>query len=192
MHFSSHEKLGVIIDGSNTHATVRALGYDIDYKRLQSWLGSQGRLVASEYYTAILPAETESSEYVSLRPLVDWLQYNGWRVTTLEGKLVVNDHGRRHVRSSIMMELAMGMIRMARYADHIVLVSGTGDLRPVVAEVQRQGVRVSVASSVKSMPPMVSDDLRRQADQFLELDDLKDDIGRLGPRPVRTRTEAAE
>ncbi|MEL7206242.1 MAG: NYN domain-containing protein, partial [Pseudomonadota bacterium] len=32
--------------------------------------------------------------------------------------------------------------------------------------------------TIRSQPPMISDELRRQADNFIELEDLKDVIGR--------------
>ena len=77
-------------------------------------------------------------------------------------------------------ELAIDVMEMAQYLDHVVLFSGDGDFRRLVEAVQRKGVRVTVVSTVRSQPPMVADELRRQADVFVELEDLADDIARAG------------
>ena len=79
-------------------------------------------------------------------------------------------------------ELAVDAMELAPHVDHIVLFSGDGDFRPLLESIQRQGVRVSVVSTIRSQPPMISDELRRQADNFIELQELKDVIGR-PPRP---------
>jgi uncharacterized LabA/DUF88 family protein len=75
-------------------------------------------------------------------------------------------------------ELAVDALELASRVDHIVLFSGDGDFRPLIESLQRQGVRVSVVSTIRSQPPMISDELRRQADNFIELDELKDVLGR--------------
>ena len=78
-------------------------------------------------------------------------------------------------------ELTVNAMELAPHVDHIVLFSGDGDFRPLVESLQRQGVRVSVVSTVRSQPPMIADELRRQADNFIELEGLRDVVG----RPVR-------
>jgi uncharacterized LabA/DUF88 family protein len=77
-------------------------------------------------------------------------------------------------------------MELAARVDHVVLFSGDGDFRPLVESLQRQGVRVSVVSTIRSQPPMIADELRRQADNFIELDELREVIGRppREPRPV--------
>jgi uncharacterized LabA/DUF88 family protein len=75
-------------------------------------------------------------------------------------------------------EIAVDMMEMSAHADHMVLFSGDGDFRVLLEAVQRRGSRVTVVSTVKSQPPMASDDLRRQADSFIDLADLADLIGR--------------
>ena len=85
-------------------------------------------------------------------------------------------------------EIAVDAMELAPHVDHVVLFSGDGDFRPLVEGLQRQGVRVSVVSTIRSKPPMIADELRRQTDNFIELDELKDVIG----RPPREPHERAE
>ncbi len=191
MYFSENERLGLLVDGSNTHAAARSLNFDIDYKRLQEWARTKARLVASEYYTAIVPTDSAEDGYVSVKPLVDWLTYNGWRMKTVDAKVSINEvTGRRHVRSSINMEICVGIMRMSRHVDHILLCSGNGDFRPAIADAQSQGVRVTALSTLQAgySGPMVSDDLRRQVDQFIDLTELEKQIG----RPIEARRSHIE
>ena len=177
---SDNEKIALFIDGANLYATAKSLGFDIDYKRLLKEFHGRGRLVRAFYYTALV----EDQEYSSIRPLVDWLDYNGYAVVTKPAKEFVDSLGRRKVKGNMDIELAVDAMEMADHLDHIVLFSGDGDFRPLVESLQRQGVRVSVVSTIRSQPPMIADELRRQADNFIELDELKDVIGR-PPREPR-------
>jgi uncharacterized LabA/DUF88 family protein len=86
-------------------------------------------------------------------------------------------------------ELAVNAMELASRIDHAVLFSGDGDFRPLVESLQRQGVRVSVVSTIRSQPPMIADELRRQADNFIELDELRDVIGRPPREPRWERNE---
>lgn len=172
--FYTEEKLAVFIDGSNLYAAARALEFDIDYRLLLNWAGSKGRLVRAFYYTALM----EDQEYSPLRPLVDWLDYNGYTMVTKPAREFIDSQGRRKVKGNMDIELAIDMMEMADHVDHIILFSGDGDFRRLVEAVQRKGVRVTVISSIKSTPPMVSDDLRRQADHFLDLETLAPEIQR--------------
>lgn len=176
-YFHGTERIGIIVDGANTHATTRAVGMDIDYKRLLAFAADNGRLIRAEYYTAMAPAGPDS-EYTSLRPLIDWLQYNGWHPITPIGREFTSENGRRVIKSGINVETAVGICRMARNVDHLLLFSGNGDFCPAVIEAQRAAVRVSVVSSLRTLPAFVSDDLRRCADQFIDLEELRDVIGR--------------
>ena len=99
-------------------------------------------------------------------------------MVTKPAKEYTDSMGRRKVKGNMDIELTVDAMELAPRVDHIVLFSGDGDFRPLVESLQRQGVRVSVVSTIRSQPPMISDDLRRQADNFIELDDLKDVIGR--------------
>ncbi len=183
MTFYPEERIALFIDGANLHAAARALGFDIDYKRLLQLFGEKGRLIRAFYYTALI----EDQEYSPLRPLVDWLDYNGYTMVTKPTKEYTDAMGRRKVKGNMDIELAIDVMEMAQYLDHIVLFSGDGDFRRLVDAVQKKGVRVTVVSTIRSTPPMVADELRRQADMFLELQDLAPQIMRhredLPPRP---------
>lgn len=179
--FYRDERLALFIDGSNLYAAARALGFDIDYKLLRSEFVRRGKLVRAFYYTALL----EDQEYSPIRPLVDWLDYNGFTMVTKPAKEFTDSLGRRKVKGNMDIELAVDAMEMADRIDHMVLFSGDGDFRPLVEGIQRKGVRVSVVSTIRSSPPMIADELRRQADNFIELDELKEVIGR-PPRPPRS------
>ena len=172
--FYEQERIALFIDGANLYAAARGLGFDIDYKRLLEMFASKGRLIRAFYYTAVI----EDQEYSPLRPLVDWLDYNGYTMVTKPTKEYTDAMGRRKIKGNMDIELAIDMLEMAQFIDHAILFSGDGDFRRLVEAVQRRGVRVSVVSTMRSSPPMVSDDLRRQADNFIELQDLAPNISR--------------
>ena len=179
MKFHPEERIALFIDGSNLYAAARALGFDIDYKRLLDLFSSKGRLIRAFYYTALM----EDQEYSPIRPLVDWLDYNGYTMVTKPTKEFTDATGRRKIKGNMDIELAIDVMEMAEHIDHIVLFSGDGDFRRLVDAVQRKGVRVTVVSTVRSQPPMVADELRRQADTFVELQDIQKLIQRQSRRP---------
>src|SRR3984893_5503275 len=168
------EKMALFIDGANLYATAKSLGFDIDYKRLLSEFHSRGYLLRAFYYTAV----TEDQEYSSIRPLIDWLDYNGYSVVTKATKEFVDQTGRRKVKGNMDIELAVDAMELAEHVDQIVLFSGDGDFRSLVEGVQRRGVRVPVVSPISSQPPMIADELRRQADVFTDLVELQSKLGR--------------
>lgn len=172
--FYKEEKVAIFIDGSNLYAAAKSLDFDIDYKSLLKWASTRGRLVRTFYYTALI----DDQEYSPIRPLVDWLDYNGYSMVTKPTKEFTDSQGRKKIKGNMDIELAIDMMEMADRVDHIILFSGDGDFRRLVEAVQRKGVRVTVVSSIKTSPPMVADDLRRQADHFLDLDILADYIAR--------------
>jgi uncharacterized LabA/DUF88 family protein len=174
MTFYPEERIALFIDGANLHAAARALGFDIDYKRLLELFGEKGRLIRAFYYTALI----EEQDYSPLRPLVDWLDYNGYTMVTKPTKEFTDAMGRRKVKGNMDIELAIDVMEMAQFLDHIVLFSGDGDFRRLVEAVQKKGVRVTVVSTIRSAPPMIADELRRQADIFVELQDLAPQIMR--------------
>jgi uncharacterized LabA/DUF88 family protein len=175
--FYEEEKLALFIDGSNLYAASKALDFDIDYKLLLEWAARKGRLVRAFYYTALL----EDQEYSPIRPLIDWLDYNGYTMVTKAAKEFTDSSGRRKIKGNMDIELAVDMMELSEHVDHIMLFSGDGDFRRLIEAVQRKGVRVTVVSTMKSSPPMVADELRRQANHFLELDSLTDFIKRPYP-----------
>lgn len=181
MLFYPQERIALFIDGANLYGAAKGLQFDIDYKRLLEVFARKGVLVRAFYYTAL----AEEQEFSPLRPLIDWLDYNGFTVVTKPLKEYTDSQGRRRVKGSMDIELAIDVMEMSDRVDHIVIFSGDGDFRKLVESVQRKGRRVSVVSTIRTQPPMVSDDLRRQADNFIELEELRQMIAREGgPRSV--------
>jgi uncharacterized LabA/DUF88 family protein len=174
MHFYPDERVALFVDGSNLYATAKAIGFDIDYKRLLAFFAKRARMIRAIYYTALM----DDAEYSPIRPLIDWLDYNGFMIVTKPAKEFTDSMGRRKVKGNMDIELAVDMMQLADSLDHIVLFSGDGDFRSLVEAVQQKGKRVSVVSTLSTRPPMVADDLRRQADQFIDLADLREEIGR--------------
>jgi len=180
VNFYPEERIGLFIDGANLYNAARALGFDIDYKRLRDLFASKGRLVRAFYYTALM----DDQEYSPIRPLIDWLDYNGYTMVTKPTKEFTDSFGRRRIKGNMDIELAIDVMEMAPHLDHVVLFSGDGDFRRLVEAVQRKGVRVTVVSTIRSQPPMVADELRRECDNFMELQDMAPQIARANA-PVR-------
>ena len=168
------EKIALFIDGANLYNATKSLGFEIDYKRLLQEFQSRGKLVRAYYYTAML----EDQEFSALKPLIDWLDYNGFTVVTKPTKEFVDQTGRRKMKGNMAIELAVDAMELAEHVDQIVLFSGDGDFRSLVEAVQRRGVRVTVISTISSQPPMIADELRRQADVFTDLVELQSKLGR--------------
>ncbi len=180
MTFYPTDRLALFIDGANLYSASKGLGFDIDYKKLLAEFRTRGVLVRAYYYTALV----EDQDYSPIRPLVDWLDYNGFSLVTKSAREYTDSQGRKRWRGDMDIEIACDMLEMAGHVDHVVLFSGDGDFRRLVESVQRQGVRVTVVSTMKSQPPMASDDLRRQADSFVDLADLSSIIGRPARAPL--------
>ena len=184
----SSVKIAIFVDGANLNATAKALGFDIDYKRLLREFGERGDVIRAFYYIAL----SETQEYSSIRPLIDWLDYNGYTVVTKAAKEYTDASGRRRVKGSMDIEVAVDMLELSPRIDHAVLFSGDSDFRRLVEAMQRKGVRVSVVSSIRTSPPMVADELRRQADQFLELADIAPEFTRRQTEPRARPTPARQ
>ena len=182
------ERVALFIDGANLYSAARTLGFDIDYKKLLSEFRKNCQLVRAFYYTALF----EEQEYSPIRPLVDWLDYNGYTLVTKPAKEFTDSQGRRKVKGNMDIELAIDVLEMAEHLDHVILFSGDGDFRRLAEAVQRKGLRVSVVSTIKTSPPMVADELRRQCDNFIELSELSNAVARNfhdGPRQQRPRRD---
>src|SRR5258708_14036446 len=121
-------RIALFIDGANLYATAKTLGFDIDYKRLLKEFQSRGTVVRAFYYTAII----EDQEFSSLRPLIDWLDYNGYTVVTKATKEFIDASGRRKVKGNMDIELAVDAMGLAAHVDHIVLFFGDADFRPLL------------------------------------------------------------
>ncbi|MFZ2099554.1 MAG: NYN domain-containing protein [Oricola sp.] len=172
--FDSREKIALFIDGANLYAAAKALGFDIDYRKLLKAFQARGYLLRAYYYTALI----EDQEYSSIRPLIDWLDYNGYKVVTKPAKEFTDSMGRRKIKGNMDIELTIDAMELADSVDHFVIFSGDGDFRSLVEALQRRGRKVSVVSTLSTQPPMIADDLRRQADHFIDLKSLKDEVGR--------------
>jgi uncharacterized LabA/DUF88 family protein len=182
MKFYPNERIALFIDGANLYSAARALGFDIDYKRLLGVFTAEAHLVRAFYYTALV----EDQEYSPIRPLIDWLDYNGFTMVTKPAKEFTDAMGRRKIKGNMDIEIAVDAMEMAEHVDHVVLFSGDGDFRKLVEAIQRRGVRVTVVSTFRSSPPMVADELRRQADTFVDLQDLMPKIVRSDRPPPRS------
>lgn len=185
MAWYKDEKLSIFIDGANLYGAARALEFDIDYKKMLSWASKQGKLVRAYYYTALV----EDNDFSPIRPLVDWLDYNGYTMVTKVAREYTDVSGRRKVKGNIDVEIACDVLEIAPSVDHIMLFTGDGDFKRLVEAVQRKGVRVTVVSTVETQPPMIADELRRQADHFIDLVDLKSEIKR-PDNPARANSNA--
>src|SRR6201994_2415412 len=191
MSSSTTNKIALFIDGANLYATAKALGFDIDYKKLLKEFQARDNLLRAFYYTAMI----EDQEYSSIRPLIDWLDYNGYPVVTKPVKEFTDSMGRRKYKGNMDIELAIDALELSPHIDHMVLFSGDGDFRSLVEAMQRRGVKVTVVSTISTSPPMVADELRRQADVFVDLAELRSSISRetpqraplREPRPVASR-----
>lgn len=179
MDLGADERVGVLIDGVNLHGATRSLGFDVDYKRLLKVFRQNCRLVRAIYFAAV----QDEADHQRARPLVDWLSYNGFSIVTKRLKVYTDDAGWRRVRGDVSIEVAVVAMQLADHLDHIILFCSDGDLRCLVAALQQMGKRVSVVSTVKTHPAMIADDLRRQADHFIDLDVLKPLIERKSLEP---------
>ena len=172
-------KIAAFIDGANLYAAIKQLDLNVDYKKLLAWLNKEGQLIRAFYYTALLTDE----EYNPMRTLVDWLSYNGYTLVSKPAKEFTDGRGGRKIKGNMDVELTVDMMELAPNLDRIFLFSGDGDYRRLVEAVQRMGVRVSVVSTIRATNSLLADELRRQADDYIDLEDL---------RPFIERTEKPE
>lgn len=176
MENHTQDRFALFIDGNSLFTAAKLLEFEVDYRKLLDYFGGlEGRFVRAFYYTALL-----EQEHIPIRPLIDWLDYNGYNVVTKPAKEFVDREGRRKIKNNMNVEITVDMLQMAPHLDHLLLFSGDGDLRRAVAATQKMGARVTVVSTAESAPPIIADDLRRQADQFLELHGISGDIRREG------------
>ena len=175
MIIDSNDRIGLFLDGANLHAAAKALDFDIDYKSLLKIFRNKGRLVRAYYYTALL----EDDDNSPVRSLVNWLEYNGYTLVTKPAKEFLDNDGRRKIKGNMDIELAVDLMEMTEHLDHIILFSGDGDFRRLVEAAQYKGTNVTVVSTIKSQPPMIADELRRQSDYFIDLQDIQAEIQRV-------------
>ena len=169
----TNERIALLIDGASLHQTVRNLGFEIDFRRLVHEFQTYGTILRAFYYTTI-----REDQFSSVRPLLDWLDYNGFTVRTKPAREHDDGEGRRTTKRSMGVDLAVDALEIASHVDHIFLFSGDSNFRRAIESVQRTGVKVSVVSSLRTTPPTVSDELRRQANNFIEIGMLRGSIER--------------
>ena len=172
--FITSERTAMFIDGANLYSVSRSLGFDVDYRQMLTYFQTRTNIVRAYYYSAILKTE----EYSPLKPLTDWLAYNGYTLITKDAKEFTDSMGRTRIKGNMDVEIACDLLELAPFIEHAVLFSGDGDFRKLVEAVQRKGVRVTVVSSIRGSPPMIADELRRQADTFLEIADISNNFTR--------------
>lgn len=180
-------KTALFIDGQNFYYTAKALGLDVDYRRLLEAFSGDDALIRAYFYTTVV----EADDFQSVRPLVDWLDYNGYTVRAKPAKEFDDGDGRRKFKRSIGIELTVDALELASHVDRAVLFTGDGDYRALAEALQRRGVHVTVVSTMRSKPPMIADELRRQADSFVDLDDLRSQIGRSNAHVARAQERKA-
>jgi uncharacterized LabA/DUF88 family protein len=171
------------MEGSNFYHTIRDLNLHVDYRRLLGYFSTQGTLVKATYYTTLLQDQTPDW----LMRLLTWLTYNGYSVVTKQAKYVrrqvTSDSGENcwtnEVKGDLDIELAVDALTLAPYCDTIFLFSGDGNFVPLIKALQQHGCRVIVVSSEKTRESSVADEMRRQADQFIDLATIADDIRRV-------------
>lgn len=183
MYLNPADRLALFIDGANLYSASRNLGFEMDYKKMLAYFRAQGNLLRAYYYSALL----DTDEYSPVRPLTDWLSYNGYCLVSKPAREFTDSAGRRRVKGNMDVELAVDMLELAPRLDHAVLFSGDSDFRRLVEAVQGKGVRVSVVSTVRTSPPMIGDDLRRQADEFVDLVDIAQNFMRQHAEPRAPR-----
>lgn len=184
MYLKPTDRTALFIDGANLYSASRNLGFELDYKAMLAFFRAQSNLLRAYYYSALL----DTDEYSPVRPLTDWLSYNGYCLVTKVAREFTDSAGRRRYKGNMDVELAVDMLDLAPRLDHAVLFSGDSDFRRLVEAVQGKGVRVSVISTVRSSPPMIADDLRRQADDFVELAEIASNFTRRHAEPRAPRT----
>ena len=163
----------VFIDGSNLYESAKSLGFDTDYKKLLAVLNDEKDLMRAYFFTALPPKEVESP----LRGAVDYMQFNGYDVITKETREYTDTvTGKVKVKGNMDMEIGVYAMRMAERVTDIVLFSGDGDFRILVEELKMKGCFVTVVSTIQGSTPMCSELLRREADQFVDLADMRDAI----------------
>ncbi len=110
MHFLPDERTALFIDGANLYSASRNLGFDVDYRNLLEYFRKKTHVIRAYYYSAVL----ETEEYSPLKPLTDWLAYNGYTLVTKPAHEFTDATGRRRVKGNMDIELAIDMLELRR------------------------------------------------------------------------------
>ncbi|MCF6326738.1 MAG: NYN domain-containing protein [Devosiaceae bacterium] len=187
MELDPLDKVVVFIDGANLYATAKAIGVDVDYRSLLADFRKRCRFIRAYYFTAYL----DDQEYSSIRPLIDWLDYNGYTMITKPAKEFTDAAGRKKIKGNMDIEIAVEALELAPHYDHMILFSGDGDFTSLVKALQKQAKKVTVVSTLSTSTPMIADELRRQADFFVDVVDLVKEFGRPQMELDKTNPEEA-
>ena len=185
--FYNDERTVLIVDGQSLHHAAKKLNFIVDFARFRKYFAEQTYLLRAYYYTTVQEEQGDKGVHIALMPLLDWLMYNGYDVITKTSKIGYDLAGNLIKKGGNMnVEMAIDALLIAQKdIDHVVLVTGDGDLVPLVMALQQLGKRVTVVSHYKgdkagsiSEAPVLSDDLRRQADVIIDIKDIEDSICR--------------
>ncbi len=184
------EKVALFIDGANISNTCKLLNFEVDYAKLLAYFEARYRIIRSYYYTALI----EENGNIQRQPMVDWLSYHRFTVRTKKAKVYTNDDtGERRVKGNMDMELAVDMVKTASLVDRIILFTGDGDFSCLVEYLQStHAVQVTVVSTIQSRPPMISDELRKQCDEYLDINNIRGEVCKdYNPRRAVSQTRVS-
>lgn len=166
----SSQRVAIMIDGPNLFNTSKNLGFDVDFKKLLGLFEQNCLLHRAVYFNML----SERDDTTPVKPLVDWLSYNGYKTVTKPFREFTDASGTRRTKGSMHVEMAVEMMNMAQFVEHFVLFSGDGELAYAVNAVQEKGCRVTAVSTMKSdTGSTIADELRRKVNRFVNLDDVK-------------------
>lgn len=169
-----NEPTAVLIDGYNTLSTTKLLKFDIDFRKLLNLFQNKTRLVKIYYFASL---RDNPADHDPMIPVIQWMMYNGYNVISKKMNEFMNIDNIQS-KGNMDVEISVTVLEMVKSVDHIVLFTGDENFRFLIEAVQRMGTRITVCSSMQCQPQIMSDDLRRQADNFIELNNLKSEIQR--------------
>jgi len=173
--FYTSERLGLFIDGFSLFQTSRAMEMQVDYKALHDLFAAKSRLMRAQYFAT--EHDHNADEFNPQRATLDWLKYNGFDVKTIRTRSFTGTDGETRYRGNPSVLMTCNALQQAEHIDHAVLFTGNADFEPLINTLQERGTRVSVASSIRTTN-LCSDNLRRAADNFIDLEDLRGQISK--------------
>lgn len=173
--FYNTERIGLFIDGYSLYQTVRAMDLRIDYKALRDLFASKGRLNRVQYFATV--NDHDPDEFNPQRKTFDWLQYNGFDVQTIQTRSFTGSDGEIQYRGNASVLMTCYALKHAEHLDHVVILTGNADFAPLITALQERGTRVTMVSTIKN-GSLCSDQLRRSADDFIDLEDLRQQISK--------------
>lgn len=157
------ERIGLFIDGISLQHAANVLQMKLDFKRLLQLFQQRGHLVGANYYSVIPPQPAADTA----KPLLDWLSYNGFNVLARSSPHA----GDAENILSLAVDISVDAMQRAAHLDHVVLISACRELQSLICALKTMGRRVSVVSTMRGHS--TPDELRRHADIFLDLEELR-------------------